>query len=422
MARLRDLPVVVKHLGLLGFLKRVWQQIGEDQIFTWGAALAYSWMFAIFPFLIFLLSLLPLFPESAKTSIRENTESYLKSSLPQSAADTLMAPLKALTTNSAAQTASGLLSVGLVITIWAASGGMAMTMAGLDKAYDIEKGRPYIKQRLIAIALTIVAAILIILVMILLPVGTLVLTWLSHQGKIFGWVMILANVVRWALAVGLLITVLAMVYYFGPSFKQKFHAITPGAAFCVLVWIVLGVGFKLYVTRFGGAESYNKTYGAVAGAAILLLFFYIDALVLLIGAEINSELDFVVLGIPSGGSGELQQTVVTPTTMEPEQRALAEELRARRGDHAGGALATSSPALPAAAPPPPAGGAAATAGKLAAIAAVLYALARLIGSVRAKPRPEPKADPRPEPQRLRETYPVTYEVLKHDANGDSDAG
>jgi membrane protein len=353
MARLRDVPVVVKHLGLLGFLKRVWQQIGEDQIFTWGAALAYSWMFAIFPFLIFLLSLLPLFPGNVKTSIRENTESYLKASLPQAAAETLMAPLEALTKNGAAQTATGLLSVGLVITIWAASGGMAMTMAGLDKAYDIEKGRPYVKQRLIAIALTIVAEILIIQVMIRLPVGTLVLTWLSHQGKIFGWVMVLANVVRWALAVGLLITVLAMVYYFGPSFKQKFHTITPGAAFCVLVWIVLGVGFKLYVSRFGGAESYNKTYGAVAGAAILLLFFYIDALVLLIGAEINSELDFAVLGIPSGSTAEAQETVTTATTMEPEQQALAEELRERRGDHADGNPPGSASALAAARQPAP---------------------------------------------------------------------
>jgi hypothetical protein len=207
-----------------------------------------------------------------------------------------------------------------------------------------------------------------------------------------------------------------MVYYFGPSFKQKFHTITPGAAFCVLVWIVLGVGFKLYVSRFGGAESYNKTYGAVAGAAILLLFFYIDALVLLIGAEINSELDFAVLGIPSGSTPEAQETVTTATTMEPEQQALAEELRERRGDHADGNPPGSASALAAARQPAPPSSGGGSTGKLLAVAAGFYALSKLIGSLRAKPAPE--ADPRPEPQRLRETYPVTYEVLKHDGDGE----
>ena len=97
---------------------------------------------------------------------------------------------------------------------------------------------------------------------------------------------------NWALL--LMFAVLAMVYHFGPSFKQRFVPITPGALFCVAVWLLLGWLFKLYLVEFGGAQNYRSTYGAVAGAAILLLFFYIDALVLLIGAEINSEIDFAL--------------------------------------------------------------------------------------------------------------------------------
>jgi membrane protein len=94
----------------------------------------------------------------------------------------------------------------------------------------------------------------------------------------------------------LLFAVLAIIYHFGPNYKQKFVAVTPGAVFSVAVWLMLGVGFRLYLSKLGGAATYNRTYGALAGAAILLLFFYIDALVLLIGAEINSEIDFALTG------------------------------------------------------------------------------------------------------------------------------
>jgi membrane protein len=190
------------------------------------------------------------------------------------------------------QSAGWFFVFGLGLTLWAASGGMNMTMAAIDKAYDVEKGRPFWKQRLYAVVLTIVVATLVILVMILLPIGAGVLTWLIRKQAIFPWLYVLVNVARYALALLLLLAVLAIIYHFAPSFKQKFVAVTPGAVFCVAVWLLLGAAFRLYLTKLGGAANYNKTYGAVAGAAILLLFFYLDALVLLIGAEINSEIDF----------------------------------------------------------------------------------------------------------------------------------
>jgi hypothetical protein len=88
-----------------------------------------------------------------------------------------------------------------------------------------------------------------------------------------------------------------VLYHFGPAVKHRFHWITPGAVFCILVWVALGLVFKLYVERF---VNYNKTYGTVGGAAVMLLFFYIDAAVLLWGAEINSEIDFEVLKVQRG--------------------------------------------------------------------------------------------------------------------------
>ena len=181
--------------------------------------------------------------------------------------------------------ARGFFSIGLLLTIWAASGGMAMTMSALDKAYDVEHVRPYYKQRLIAIVLMIVCATLLILVMVLMPIGTGVLSWLSHHGKIFSSLYYVINIVRYFIAILLMFTLLAIIYFFGPSFKQKWQAISPGAVFTIAVWLLLGWAFKLYLTKFGGAQNYNKMYGAVAGAAILLLFFYIDALTLLMARD-----------------------------------------------------------------------------------------------------------------------------------------
>jgi membrane protein len=109
------------------------------------------------------------------------------------------------------------------------------------------------------------------------------------------------NVARYFLALLIMFAVLALTYHFGPTVRQQFVPLTPGAIFCVSVWLLLGWAFRKYLVEFGGAENYARTYGAVAGAAILLLFFYVDALVLLIGAEINSEINYAVHGVRGVG-------------------------------------------------------------------------------------------------------------------------
>jgi membrane protein len=409
MARLRDVPVVFGKIGVVSFAKRVWQQVGEDNIFTWGAALAYSWMFAIFPFLIFLLSLVPLIPQNYKPNVEQDVNDVIDRTLTGDAATAIKNQVHGVLNR---QGHGGFLSFGLLITIWAASGGMAMTMTSLDKAYDIEKSRPYLRQRGVAIGLTIAVSILVILVMVLLPVGTAVLTWLSHQ-KSLGWTIVFVDIARYAIALALMFTILALVYHFGPSFKQKFQAVTPGAIFSVVVWVMLGFFFRLYLTKLGGAASYTKTYGAVAGAAILLLFFYIDALVLLIGAEINSEVDFAVLGLPSGGKPEERAIAPTETATEPEQQELAKELQSRRKP---------DEVTPTYAPPAKSSAAGGSAGggglgtlfgkAIVAVGGVVAAV--VLASRMRKQSVKRQIDPRPEPQRLRETYPLTYELINSD--------
>jgi membrane protein len=182
---------------------------------------------------------------------------------------------------------------------------MNMTMHALDKCYEVDKGRAFYTRRGTAIALTLSVASLILLVLVLIPLGNIGTRWAIEylrevKGKALEPGLIwLWYILRYALATFLLFTVVELVYYFGTSIKQKWRVLTPGGVFCIAVWIILGLVFRWYVNSFA-KEQYNQTYGTVGGVAVLLLFFYLDALVLLIGAEINSELDFEVLGVPRG--------------------------------------------------------------------------------------------------------------------------
>ena len=294
MARIRDFFTVVRRVGPLTFAKKIWFEVNDDNLFTNASALAYAWLFAVFPFLIFLLSLLPYLPDRLKGEAQEQLTIQLKENLPKKA-DILLSNVQQFMD----QPKGSLLSVGLIITIWAASGGMAMTMAALDTAFDVEKRRPFYKQRLLAILLTDVVATLILIVLALLPLGSIAAgfaqkygaEWLEKIHLTESWlapILMAWHIIRFSLSFVLLFTVLAILYHWGTVARTRLRFLSPGAIFCVVVWLLLGALFRFYVDKFG---KYEKTYGTVGGVAILLLFFYIDALVLLTGAEINSEVE-----------------------------------------------------------------------------------------------------------------------------------
>ena len=329
MARLSDVPRVFAAVGFLTFARRVYKQLVEDNLLTWASALAYSWLFAVFPFMIFLLSLLPHLPPAMLDKV-ETEIAELVYTLPKEAADTIWLNVEPKLEEQLKKPKGWLTFVGLGVALWAASGGMAMTMAALDKCYELETGRPFYKQRSLAVLLTVIVAVLILLVVVLLPVGTAVRSWLIHKHYItasnIGWV-VLFDIVRWLLALLFMASALTLVYHVGPSIKHRFHWLTPGALFVIVVWVILGLAFRLYVEKFG---KYQQTYGTVGGVAVLLLFFYVDALVLLIGAEINSEIDFEVLKVKRGTRDFRPAEDVTeqlPLT-EPVPEEVAAEARA----------------------------------------------------------------------------------------------
>jgi membrane protein len=278
---------------VVGFLKRVFKEVQEDAVFTWAAALAYSWLFALFPFMIALLTLAPYLPGETKQNVLDETRTAVAQNAGGQAAEAIVQNVQDVMTN----TQGGLLSLGLVLAIWSASGGMAMTMTALDKTYEVTCDRSFVKQRLLAIALTLATMVLILLVAVLLPIGGAITKYFENRGVLgpfAAWTILIA---RYLIALGLLFAVVSLMYYFGPNIKQKYQAITPGAAFAVVIWIVMGIGFSIYVTQFG---NFNKTYGTLGAVIVLLLFFYLSATVLLIGAEVNSVVDFTVLQVQPG--------------------------------------------------------------------------------------------------------------------------
>jgi membrane protein len=301
MARLGDVPKLFKSVGVLEFIRRVWRQVSDDNLFTWAAALAYAWLFALFPFILFLLALIPYLPFRLRVDAEHNVEFFLTKWLPADAAKTLKDNINGNVNNLLHQPKGLLLYSGLVVALWAASSGMASTMSALDKCYELDRGRPYHRHRAVATMMTIVVMLLLLVVACLLPVGSAVREWVIARGlfKFHHAFFIAFDIVRWVLALVFMFSVLAIVYYLGPNIKHRFSWITPGAVFSVLVWVLLGVGFRIYVDRVA-EQSYARTYGTLGGVAILMLLFYIDALVLLIGAEINSEIDFEVLKVRRG--------------------------------------------------------------------------------------------------------------------------
>lgn len=310
----------------LAFLMRVNQEISDDGLFIWAAALAYSWLFAIFPFFIFLLTLVPYVPHRITDHAEAPVYAAIDRTLPPNTAETLKSNISSVIH----QTHTGLLSFGIIVTIWAASGGMNMTLSAMERIYDVPKPRPFYRQRPLAVVLTLFVALAVVSVLVLLPVGSVVTHYIERHTvlQISRGVLVLWNVARWALALVLMFAIVAILYYFGPSVKQRFRPISPGAVFTVAAWVILGILFRVYVVHFG---KYDKTYGTVGGVVILLTFFYIDAVVLLIGAEINSEIDFA-LGVQRGSMDFRHRPVVTspddqPLPADPEMEDAAVPVR-----------------------------------------------------------------------------------------------
>jgi len=271
-------------LSWLELAKRVWHEIQEDNVFGRAAELSYYFLLALFPFLIFLTSVIGLVLGSG-TGTRHMMFSYLARIMPPSAFQLIDATMIEVS----AASSGGKLSFGLLAALWAASNGLTAITGSLNTAYDLKESRPWWKQRLVSIGLTMALSVLIIGALVLVVAGGKIAEWLAaHYG--FGPVFPTTwKIVQWPVVFAEMVLAFALIYYFAPDFrKQDWLWLTPGAAIGVALWLLVSLGFRVYLHFF---DSYSATYGSLGAVIILMLWLYFTGAAVLIGGEINSEIE-----------------------------------------------------------------------------------------------------------------------------------
>jgi membrane protein len=262
-------------------LKRTGKETLADDCLSLAAELAYYFFLALFPALLFLVALASFFPI-------DNMMDQVTGSLSRFAPPDVLTIIREQMQKIANSGNTGLLTTGMLLTLWSTSAGVMAIINTLNKAYDIEEGRPWWKVRLTAIGLTIGLALFIMLSFVLVVLGpTLaerVAEWF-HLGQVFVWTW---WIVQWPVVFVLAATGIGLVYYFAPDAEQDWVWLTPGSILATVLWILFSLGFKIYVANFA---DYNETYGAIGGVIVLLLWFYTSGLAILIGAELNAEIE-----------------------------------------------------------------------------------------------------------------------------------
>jgi membrane protein len=246
-----------------------------------AAQLAYLFLLSLFPFLIFSITLL------AYTSITaDDVINLVKRSVPLETTSIIADNIRSVL----AGRNTGLLSFGAIAAIWTASNALNSIINVLDMSYDVTESRSFIKARAMAIALTFMM-VPAILVSLLLPVfgekiGRLVFSYMGLS-SIF---LTLWDVARWVLSFCIMTGVLAAVYYLAPNKRIKFKSVLAGALFTTVLWHIVSWGFSYYVDRIG---HYSAVYGSLGGIIALMIWFYVVALLIILGGVLNSTLDSV---------------------------------------------------------------------------------------------------------------------------------
>lgn len=260
---------------------RIWEESQRDEVLGRAAQLAYYFLLALFPALLFLTALIGLFP--LKDTMPELMQ-YLRTVLPADALSLLERYLENVVQGSGGD----ILSLGLLGALWASSSGVTAIMESLNVVYGATETRPYWKVRLIASLLTIGLAGFIILSITLILYGARIGEWIANIVGL-GWLFLLSwNILQWPVAILLMLFALAIISYVCPNVDRDWRWVTPGSVCAVTLWLALSLGFKAYVEHFG---NYNAAYGSIAGVIVLMLWLYLTGMVMLLGGEINAQIE-----------------------------------------------------------------------------------------------------------------------------------
>ncbi|MGZ4195273.1 MAG: YihY/virulence factor BrkB family protein [Solirubrobacteraceae bacterium] len=281
--RAPDQPTQLPSRAWPAVLKRTLKEYKADNLPDLAAALTYYGVLAIFPMMIVLVSVLGLIGNSVTQPLIDN----LGKVAPGAAKQIFTSAIHNIQSNQG--TAGVLAVVGLLGALWSASGYVGAFMRASNVIWDVEEGRPIWKTIPVRLGVTVVT-------LLLLTAGALAVTFTGGRGRQGGTVIGVGStavqiwdIAKWPVLVVLVAVMLAILYYAAPNVRQPgFHWVTPGGLIAVLLWIVVSALFALYVASF---SSYNKTYGALASVIVFLVWLWITNTVILLGAELNAELE-----------------------------------------------------------------------------------------------------------------------------------
>ena len=267
-------------------------EIRSNNFLGRASELAFDFLFALFPLILFMVTIFGLFA-SRSAELIDDFLSYFADFLPPLAFQLL----RKTTVELAADAGGGMLTFAIVTALWFASGGVNSMISALNLAYHVQEARSWLKVRLIALGLTFSISILLLTALLAVLVGGHFVDWVGMKLRLQPFVVAIWKILQWPAAVFFVLVSYSLIYFFGPDLRERrWFWITPGSAFGALVWLVASVGFRVYLHFF---DSYSALYGSLGAVMILLAWLYVTGLAFLIGGEINAEIDRMAATSPS---------------------------------------------------------------------------------------------------------------------------
>lgn len=277
-------PTDLSKPSMLFVLRKTAREFSTDECTDLAAALTYYAVLSLFPALVVVVSLLGVFGQGQRTT--DTVLEIIGEVGPASAVDPLGGPIQQLVESPSAGLA---LILGIVGALWSASGYVGAFGRAMNRIYEVEEGRPMWKLRPIQLLLTFMGLILAAAVAFMLAVSGPIAAAVGGALGLGDVAETVWNIARWPVVLLFVALAVATLYYAAPNVQQpRFRWISVGAGVAIVVWVLASVGFGFYVSNFG---SYNKTYGALAGVIVFLLWLWITNLALLFGAELDAELE-----------------------------------------------------------------------------------------------------------------------------------
>ena len=268
------------RVGWGTILKRTFKEVIDDNCLGLAAQLAYYFFLSLFRALLVVVTVTSFFPYH----ILDDILRWFARFTPPDVLDIIKTQIQQITKSGN----TSLLTFGILGALWSSSSAMSAIIDTLNRAYGVKEGRTWWKTQILAVILTIVLSVFMLVSLTLVLAGPEIAEHLAARVGVGPVFALIWKILQWPVVFLLISEGFAMVYYIAPDVEQRWPWIRPGAHIATLLWLAISIAFRFYIVNFG---QFNKMYGSIGAVIVLLLWFYLSGLVLLLGAELNSEIE-----------------------------------------------------------------------------------------------------------------------------------